>query len=235
MLNSGEDLRFFVLCDLEIRQMALKNNRAPLLCCFKLCASFRSHCWIQTGFTVRKHQFWVKINDLFDPCKLEISQMTLKNNRAPFLSNIKLCASLHHHMWIQTGVTVRKRLNWVLTSVTLTFYVDITSVIGDNSWKFHDDTMTGTLWKRCNRRTNQPTEGRTHRDVLRAAWSQLKMSMTQVMVCCLIAPSHYLQHGWLAINMVLWLSTKANFTGSAQKNIERHTAHTIVSWPNPKQ
>ena len=47
--------------------------------------------------------------------------MTLKNNRAPLLSNIKLCASFHHQMWIQTGATVRKRLSWVLTSVTLTF------------------------------------------------------------------------------------------------------------------
>ena len=47
--------------------------------------------------------------------------MTLKNNRAPLLSIIKLYASFHHHMWIQTGVTVRKRLRWVVTSVTLTF------------------------------------------------------------------------------------------------------------------
>ena len=39
--------------------------------------------------------------------------MTLKNNRAPLLSIIKLNASFHHHMWIQTGVTVRKRLIWV--------------------------------------------------------------------------------------------------------------------------
>ena len=45
----------------------------------------------------------------------------LKNNRAPLLSNIKLCASFHRHMWIQTGITVRKRLNGVMTSVTLTF------------------------------------------------------------------------------------------------------------------
>ena len=30
------------------------ENRAPLLCYFKLCASFRSHWWIQTGVTVRK-------------------------------------------------------------------------------------------------------------------------------------------------------------------------------------
>ena len=47
--------------------------------------------------------------------------MTLKNNGAPLLSIIKLYASFHHHMWIQTRVTARKRLSWVLTSVTLTF------------------------------------------------------------------------------------------------------------------
>ena len=79
--------------------------------------------------------------------------MTLKNNRAPLLSNIKLCASFQHHMWIQTGVTVRKWLNGVMTSVTLTFCMDITSVKGNNSWKFQDDTMTRTLQKRCDERT----------------------------------------------------------------------------------
>ena len=47
--------------------------------------------------------------------------MTFKNNRAPLLRIIKLYASFHHHMWIQAGVTVRKRLSWVVTSVTLTF------------------------------------------------------------------------------------------------------------------
>ena len=55
------------------------------------------------------------------PCDLEIWRMTLKNNSTPLLSNIKLYVSFHHHMWIQTGVTVRKRLSWVVTSVTLTF------------------------------------------------------------------------------------------------------------------
>ena len=45
----------------------------------------------------------------------------LKNNRAPLLSNIKLYASFHHHLWIQPEVTVQKRLSWVVTSVTLTF------------------------------------------------------------------------------------------------------------------
>ena len=62
-----------------------------------------------------------QIGRYLEQCDLQIWQMTLKNNRVPLLSNIKLCASFHPHMWIQTGVTVRKRLSWVLTSVTLTF------------------------------------------------------------------------------------------------------------------
>ena len=47
--------------------------------------------------------------------------MTLENNRAPLLYYTKLCASFQIHRWIQTGVIVRKRLSWVVTSVTLTF------------------------------------------------------------------------------------------------------------------
>ena len=43
--------------------MTLKNKRAPLQCYFKLFASFRSHRWFQTGYTVRKRPIWVKIND----------------------------------------------------------------------------------------------------------------------------------------------------------------------------
>ena len=46
--NLGQILRFLMPCDLENWQMTLKNNRAPLLCYFKLCASFLSHWWIQT-------------------------------------------------------------------------------------------------------------------------------------------------------------------------------------------
>ena len=41
--------------------MTLKNNRAPLLCYLKLCASFRTHWWIQAGVTGRKRLIWVKI------------------------------------------------------------------------------------------------------------------------------------------------------------------------------
>ena len=56
----------------------LKNyNRAALLYCFKLCASFHSHQSIQTGVTVRKRLVWVKI-DVF------LSRETLKFNRWPW-------------------------------------------------------------------------------------------------------------------------------------------------------
>ena len=120
-VNSGQNRQFFVPYGLEIWRMTLKNNRAHLLCYFKLCASFRSHWWIQTGVIARKPPIWVKFDDFFEPCDLEIWQVTLKNKTTPLLSNIKLCASFHHHMWIQTGVRVRKRLNGVMTSVTLTF------------------------------------------------------------------------------------------------------------------
>ena len=109
MLNAGQNWHFFVPCDLEIWWMTLENNRAPLLYYTKLCASFQSHGWIQTGVTVRKRSIRVKISIFYVLCDLEIWWMTLKNNRAPLLYYIKLCASFQSHGWIQTGVAVRKR------------------------------------------------------------------------------------------------------------------------------
>ena len=123
----------FVPCDPDIWWASCINNRAPFQSCFKLCA---------------------------------IWGMNLKNNRAPLLSNIKLCASFHHHMWIQTKVMVRKGVNWPLWLSTLTsdlvFCMDITALIGNNTWKFHDDTMMGTYWKSVtDRQTDRQTDGRT--------------------------------------------------------------------------
>ena len=70
-----------------------------------------------------------------------------------------------------------------LSPQTMTFCMDITFVNGNNSWKFHDDMMTQTLWKRCNRRTDRKIaiqmdgwmDVQTDRSVLRVAWSQLKI------------------------------------------------------------
>ena len=61
--NLGQIQWILELCDLEIWWMTLKNNRAPLLCYFKLCAAFHSYWWIQTGVTVRKRPIWVKFDD----------------------------------------------------------------------------------------------------------------------------------------------------------------------------
>ena len=62
-----------------------------------------------------------QIRRSLEQCDLVIWRMTLKNNRAPLLCYFKLCAAFRTHWWIQTGVTVRKQLSWVVTSVTLTF------------------------------------------------------------------------------------------------------------------
>ena len=112
--------------------------------------------------------------------------MTLKNNRAPLLSIIKLYASSHHHMWIQTGVTVRKRLSWVVTSVTLTFdlwpwpfaWTSLLSLVitPENfmmiGWWEH--SQKGVTDRRTDRQTDRRTDGRTDWTIHRAAWSQLK-------------------------------------------------------------
>ena len=70
-LNSGQNRRFFEPCDLEILWMTLKNNRASLLCYFKLCVSFRTHWWIQIGVTVRKRTIWVKFDDFYSRATLK--------------------------------------------------------------------------------------------------------------------------------------------------------------------
>ena len=72
--------RFFSPCDLEIWWMTQKNNRAPLLCYFKLFASFRSHWWIQTGVTVQKRLIWVKIEDYFSRVTLKFDGWPSKTN-----------------------------------------------------------------------------------------------------------------------------------------------------------
>ena len=125
--NLGQNRWCFVPCDLEIWWMTLENNRASFLCCFKLCETFHSHWWIQTGVTVRKRPNLGQIRRIW--C------MTLKNNRAPLLCYFKLYASFHSHRWIQAGVTVRKRPIWVkiddfFSRVTLQFEVWPCKTIG---------------------------------------------------------------------------------------------------------
>ena len=104
-----------------------------------------------------------QIRRFLEPCDLEIWGMTLKNNRAPLLSIIKLYASFHHHMWIQTGVTVRKRLSWIVTSVTLTFdlwpfaWTSLLSLVITP-----ENFMMIRWWEHCEKGvTDRQTDGRT--------------------------------------------------------------------------
>ena len=147
--------RSAISCPVWPWNLTLKNNRAPLLCCFKFCASFRSHWWIQTGATVQKRPIGVKNDDFLAVWPwnltddLEIQQgLSPEQHQAFCIISLKKLT--------QTGVTVRKQLSWVLTSVTL--------IIDLRPWpfalvifwgKFHDDTMRGTLWKRCHRQMDR--------------------------------------------------------------------------------
>ena len=127
--NLGQNRWCFFPCDLEIWWMTLKNNRAPLLCCFKLCATFHSHRWILSNWSCcPETPILGQIRRFLEPCDLVIWRMTLKNNRAPLLCYFKLYASFRSHRWIQAGVTVRKRPIWVkiddfFSRVTLKFDV----------------------------------------------------------------------------------------------------------------
>ena len=127
----------------------MKNNRPPLLCYFKLCAYFQNHWQIQTGIQVQIVDFSAHVTLKFD----ELPWKTIGH-----LSNVT-SSFVHHFIAMcefKLKFKVRKLLSWVLTSVTLTltFCIDITFVIGNNSWTFHDNTMTGTLWNRCDRQTD---------------------------------------------------------------------------------
>ena len=113
--------------------------------------------------------------------------MTLKNNRAPLLCCFQLCAWFHCHMWIQTGVRVRKRLSWVLTSVTLTFDLWpwpfawtslLTMVITPENFmmiRWWEHGEKGVTDGQTDGRTDRQTDRQTENTICRAAWSQLKI------------------------------------------------------------
>ena len=96
--NLGQNLWCFVPCDLEIWWMTLENNRAPLLCCFKLCATFHSHRWIQTGVAVRKRPIWVKFDDF-------LSRVTLPFDAWPWktIGHLFYATSSFVHHFVAIG------------------------------------------------------------------------------------------------------------------------------------
>ena len=89
-------------------------------------------------------------------------------------------------MWIQTGVTVRKRLSWVVTSVTLTFDLWPWPFAWTLRWslvitpenfmmiRWWEHSQKGVTDRRTDRRTDGQTDRQTENTICRAAWSQLK-------------------------------------------------------------
>ena len=135
--------------------------------------------------------------ELYD---LAIWRMTLENNRAPLLSIFKLYASFHYHMWIQTGVTVQKRLSWVVTSVTLTFDLWPWSFAWTSllSLVITPENFMMIRWWEYSQKgvTDGQTDGRTDWIIHRAAWSQLKTAiLTQIGRFRTVAPVWI--HLWL--------------------------------------
>ena len=150
-LKSGKNWRFFIPHDLENWRMTF--NKANLR---DLIAVMGLVILLKIGFK----------SLISDSCNLEIWWMTSKNNRALLLYYVKLCASFQSHWWIQTGVTVRKWLNWVMTSVTLTFdlwpwpfaWTSLLSLVTTPEISWYDDgNIVQKVWQ---------TDGRTDWSVL---------------------------------------------------------------------
>ena len=157
----------------------LENKRTPLLCYFKLVASFCSHWWIQTGVPVRKCSNQVIV---FVPCDLEIWRITLKINRAPLLCHFKLSTSFRNHQ-CYSPENAQIEAKFVLTSVTFTFdlwpwpfaWTSLLSMVitSEILWWHDDSTMVKSVTDEETGGWTQ-TDRRTGRTVLRAASSQLK-------------------------------------------------------------
>ena len=135
--------------------------------------------------------------------------MTLKNNRAPLLCCFQLCAWFHCHMWIQTGVRVRKRLSWVLTSVTLTFDLWpwpfawtslLTMVITPENFmmiRWWEHGEKGVTDRRTDRRTDRQTDGQT--DGLNQSYSCLVAAKNNraPLLCYFKLYASFHSHRWI--------------------------------------
>ena len=107
----SEDIQFgpksviiFVSCDIEIYGWPNKTMGHLFCTMSSFVHHFKSMGELKLELQSRSAQFGSK-STISSP----LWQMTLKNNWAPLLYYIKLCASFWNHQWIQTSVTVLKR------------------------------------------------------------------------------------------------------------------------------
>ena len=154
----------------EIWRMTLKITRVPLLCYVELCASFRSHPWIQTGITVRKRQIRVKIFDF-------LSRVTMKFDGWPWKTTGHLAyatPSFGHHfiatcefkleLFSGNGWLVFDICDFGLWPLTLIFaWTSLLSMV-----KTLNNLMMIRKWEHSE---NDVTDGRTDKQTIyRAAW-----------------------------------------------------------------
>ena len=129
LLKLDSNNRFFSLCDLGIWWMTSENNRAPLLYYIKLCASFYSHQWIETGVTVRKRSIRVKISDF-------LSHVTLESDRWPWKTIGHLfyaASSFVHHFIAISQFKLELQFGNALFGSKSTFFCPVWP------WNFRDD------------------------------------------------------------------------------------------------
>ena len=131
-LNLGYNWWFCCRCEFKIWRLTLENNRAHLLCYFKLCASFyshlsikmelQSHRWIQTRVTVRKPSIWVTIGDFVSHVSLKIDGWLWKTIGHLFYATSsfvhRFIATSEFKLELQSGngyVRLWHRWPWLLT------------------------------------------------------------------------------------------------------------------------
>ena len=127
-------------------------------------------------------------------------------------------------MSIQTGVTVRKWLSWVVTSLTLTFDLWPWPFAWTLLWELvitPKNFMMIRWWEHSqkgvtDRQTDGQTDGQTENTICRAAWSQLKIAVvlvdTQFGRDC-VQPSSFFYISMLAVIdkvLNLWYFVYAN-------------------------
>ena len=131
LLKLDSNRRFFSPYDLEICRMTLKNNKAPLLCYFKLCASFPNHRWNETKVRVRKRSILVKISDL-------LSRVTLKFDRWPWKTIGHLfyvASSFMHHFIAISEFKLKLQSGMVNTGQNQRFFSRVTLKFDGLPWK----------------------------------------------------------------------------------------------------
>ena len=154
---------FFVPCDLEISRMILRDNKAPLLCYFKLmmtssngnifritgplCEEFTCHRWIPLTKASDVELWGFFICALNKRLSKQWHGWWFETPSCSLWCQCNVCAYFRSHLWIQTGVLIRISPNWGkicydlcdLDLWPLTFRMDVTFV-----HFVHDNTMTGT-------------------------------------------------------------------------------------------